>query len=125
MTEKEKAKAYDKAIERAKKLYGNGITEEIFPELRESEDEKIRKEIISILRNAYWTSNKNRFNELVAWLEKQGKQASAQTNERAWLYLVSDVLTWKDGIGQYLDDPRVQELAKRLCSKYSQKLYWL
>ena len=44
-------------------------------------------------------------------------------NERAWLYLVSDVLTWKDGIGQYLDDPRVQELAKRLCSEYAQKLY--
>ena len=29
------------------------------------------KEIISIIRNVYWTSNKNRFNELVAWLEKQ------------------------------------------------------
>lgn len=49
--------------------------------------------------------------------------AYEQTNERAWLYLVSDVLTWKDGIGQYLDDPRVQELAKRLCSEYAQKLY--
>ena len=71
MTEKEKAKAYDEAIERAKKL---GITEEIFPELKESEDEEIRKEIISILRNAYWTSNRNRFNKLVAWLEKQGEQ---------------------------------------------------
>lgn len=79
MTEKEKAKAYDKAIERAKKWQNesnidkidNRIIEEIFPELKESEDEKIRKEIISILRNAYWTSNKNRFNELVAWLEKQ------------------------------------------------------
>ena len=45
-------------------------------------------------------------------------------NEREWLYLVSDVLTWKDGIGQYLDDPEVQELAKRLCSEYSQKLYY-
>ena len=44
-------------------------------------------------------------------------------NEHAWLYLVSDVLTWKDGIGQYLDDPRVQELAKKLCSEYAQKLY--
>ena len=79
MTEKEKAKAYDEAIERAKKWQNesninkidNRIIEEIFPELKESEDEKIRKEIISILRNAYWTSNKNRFNELVAWLEKQ------------------------------------------------------
>lgn len=56
-------------------------------------------------------------------IKKQGEQASSQINERAWLYLVSDVLTWKDGIGQYLDDLRVQELAKKLCSEYSQKLY--
>lgn len=56
-------------------------------------------------------------------LKKQGEQTSPQINERAWLYLVSDVLTWKDGIGQYLDDTRVQELAKKLCSEYSQKLY--
>ena len=131
MTKKEKAEAYDKALERARAINngkdvdvesGTTICEYIFPELKESEDEKIRKEIISILRNTYWTSNRNRFNELVAWLEKQGNQSSSQTNERAWLYLVSDVLTWKDGIGQYLDDPRVQELAKRLCSKYAQKL---
>ena len=40
MTEKEKAKAYDKAVERAKKLYGNGITKENFPELKESKDMK-------------------------------------------------------------------------------------
>ena len=38
MTDKEKAKAYDKAIERAKKLYGNEIAEEIFSELKESDD---------------------------------------------------------------------------------------
>ena len=56
-------------------------------------------------------------------MKSKGEQASSQTNERAWLYLVSDVLTWKDGIGQYLDDPRVQELAKRLFSEYAQKLY--
>lgn len=74
MTEKEKAKAYDEALERVKKLYGKGITEEIFPELKEDDNEKIRKEITSILRNAYWTSNKNRFDELVAWLEKHGKE---------------------------------------------------
>ena len=55
------------------------------------------------------------------WIEKQGN--ASQTNERAWLYLVSDVLTWKDGIGQYLDDPSVQELAKKLRNKYAQKLY--
>ena len=81
MTQEEKAKAYDEALERAKAINdekdvdvesGTTICEYIFPELKESEDEKIRKEIISILRNTYWTSNRNRFNELVAWLEKQG-----------------------------------------------------
>ena len=40
---KEKAKAYDEAIERAKKIYGNGITKEIFPELKEDDNEKIKQ----------------------------------------------------------------------------------
>ena len=279
MTDKEKAKAYDKAIERAKKLYGNGIAEEIFSELKEDETERIKKDLIQWIDdfpdiiwrghykkdiiawleeqesyytfeikeghwykcvcdymlngsdlmfkndNLYYCRNNWRLRgeidernvkdigvngyksffrpatnqEIKDWLEKQGEdkkeinnfdvlpglykcvhrmfdgtpdgrllfeignvykclskhdraefeasyghsvyledpvvckyfipfeskgeQASSQTNERAWLYLVSDVLTWKDGIGQYLDDPRVQELANRLCSNYAQKLY--
>ena len=49
MTEKEKAKAYDEAIARVKKSYGNGITEGIFPELKESDDEKMRNFIINEL----------------------------------------------------------------------------
>ena len=44
MTDIEKAKDYGEDIERAKKLYSNGIAEEIFPELKESEDDKIRKD---------------------------------------------------------------------------------
>lgn len=180
MTEKEKAEAYDKAIERANKSYGKIIAEEIFPELKESKDERIKKAIIeffeseddnttySLVRKkdiiawlerqgkeeyeglksfkdedvrkfmqyiekqakAYEFNLPNRSydiyafaKDLLVWLEKQGRESSIQTNECAWLYLVSDVLTWKDGIGQYLDDPRVQELAKKLCSKYAQKLY--
>ena len=47
MTEKEKAKAYDEAIGRAKKLYSNKIIEEIFPELKESEDERIKGAILN------------------------------------------------------------------------------
>ena len=194
MTEKEKAKAYDEAIARVKKSYGNGITEGIFPELKESDDEKMRNFIINELACLRATNEKDsdRYEELtnaiawlekqrdkdkliqelgeykvkytqevlekyitsmsnkdderlrktaiaflkdfaeqgyenavecIAWIEKQGDQSLPQTNERAWLYLVSDVLTWKNGIGQYLDDPRVQKLAKRLCSEYAQKLY--
>ena len=83
LTIEEKAKAYDEALERAKAINnekdvdiesGTTICEYIFPELKKSEDDKIRKEIISILRNTYWTSNRNRFNELVAWFEKQDEQ---------------------------------------------------
>lgn len=140
MTQKEKAEAYDMAIEGIQEILS---TEQdsikmsrlklrlqgIFPELAESEDEKIRKWIIDDIKynmdNEPLNSSeyKKQGEKAIAWLEKQGKQNSPQTNERAWLYLVSDVLTWKDGIGQYLDNPRVQELAKRLCGEYAQKLY--
>lgn len=124
MTEKEKAKAYDEAIERAKKLYGNGITEEIFSELKEDDTERIRKNCIHFLElQKQHHAATFEIEECIDWLEKQGEQNLPYANERTWLYLVSDVLTWKDGIGQYLDDPRVQELAKRLCSEYAQKLY--
>ena len=120
----EKAKAYDEAIERAKKLYGNEIAEEIFHELKECDDERIKKNCIHFLElQKQHHAATFEIEECIAWLEKQGEQNLSSANERAWLYLVSDVLTWKDGIGQYLDDPRVQELAKRLCSKYAQKLY--
>ena len=103
MTEKEKEKAYDKKIREA---ILNGLID-----CRDAPD-------------LGWSNFGGiHIDDCIAWLEKQGEQASSQTNERAWLYLVSDVLTWKDGIGQYLDDPRVQEFTKRLCNYYAQKLY--
>ena len=85
MTEKEKAKAYDEAIERAKKLYGNGITEEIFPELKESDDDRIKKDLIQWVNefpDIIWRGHYKK--DIIAWLEKQGEQYSSQTNERAW-----------------------------------------
>lgn len=47
--------------------YGNRIIEEIFPELKESEDGWIKKEIINYLKE------KGDFRSCwIAWLEKQG-----------------------------------------------------
>ena len=125
MGNKEKVKAYGEDIERTNKSYDNEITEEIFPELKENKDERIKKAIIEFFESEddNTTYSLVRKKDIIAWLEKQGEQAPSQTNESAWLYLVSDVLTWKDGIGQYLDDPRVQEFTKRLCNYYAQKLY--
>ena len=75
MTEKEKAKAYDKAIERAKKLYGNGITEEIFPELKEDDAERIIKNCIHFLElQKQHHAATFEIEECIAWLEKQCKQ---------------------------------------------------
>ena len=75
MTEKEKAKAYDEAIERAKKFYGNGIIEVIFPELKESEDEKIKNAILNHLKKMLENSQDDvcgvRVEDAIDWLEKQ------------------------------------------------------
>ena len=78
MTTEEKAKAYDGALERAKKAYNaippesrgaRKIIEDAFPELRESEDERIRKELISqVEKSKHHPADKARW---IAYLEKQ------------------------------------------------------
>lgn len=78
MTTEEKAKAYDKALERAKSFelpeYKN-IMASIFPELRENEDEKIRKELITHCRNTRCVTEEGaeRIAKWIAWLERQPK----------------------------------------------------
>jgi len=84
MTQEEKAKAYDEALERARAINsgkdidveaGTTTCEYIFPELKESEDEKIRKEIISLLQ--YTKGRRIGYeprisqDDMIAWLEKQ------------------------------------------------------
>lgn len=83
MTTEEKAKRYNEALERAREWYNETepdsytcIVESIFPELKESKDEKIRKEIISAVNiycSEYSRGTKVR-EDMLAWLEKQGKQ---------------------------------------------------
>lgn len=80
----EKAKRYDKAIERAKamiKVAANqdesiGFTNTIFPELKESEDERIRKALITFFKRFPYDSIEQagtNAKEAIAWLEKQGE----------------------------------------------------
>lgn len=75
-------KAYKESLERARKLYEQGtITESlghVFPELCESEDEIIRKALIRNFTNQH-SSNFPTVDgftreQILAWLEKQGKQ---------------------------------------------------
>ena len=65
MTQEEKAKAYDDAIKRAKRMFSEKELNYLFPEIAESDDESIRKEILNYIDKA--TGCK----EWVAWLKKQ------------------------------------------------------
>ena len=88
MTEKEKAKAYDEALKKASAAHKDedrhlkATLERIFPELKDSDDKKIRNFIINELACLRATDEKgsDRYEELtnaIAWLEKQGKEEYA------------------------------------------------
>lgn len=63
-------KEYRNALERAKK--GLPI-DEVFPELKESDDEKTRQMIVNTLRDAFISEriSKTSYTEMLAYLEKQ------------------------------------------------------
>ena len=83
----EKAKRYDEALKQIKECTPdeNGFVtiypQEIFPELKESEDEKLRKRLIQIFKsyqNSKTHINPNKWEglkicDILAWFEKQGK----------------------------------------------------
>ena len=116
-------KKYNEALERARKCWGEynelvgayenkGLCEEIFHELAESEDERIRGAIIDHLKD-------NNLTEWAAWLEKQGELNPVDFSDlRTWKYIVDAVWTEKEGIGQYLDSPFTEEVAKKLQKRF-------
>ena len=70
---------YKKALERARKIhhetefdYEKGMMEEIFPELKEPDDEKIKRELRNDL--LLYVPTPERY---IAWLEKQGHMLDA------------------------------------------------
>ena len=74
----EKAQAYDIALDKIKMLLGTGSScsreelEYVFPELKESEGEKIRKKIIKLVKEH--SVNHERC-QMENWLENQGEHA--------------------------------------------------
>lgn len=87
MTQQDKAKAYDEALKRAKEMYDAYRLsldtsnfkptdfEYIFPELAESEDERIRQEIIECIETLLKAPGASpRLCDWLAWLEKQKEQ---------------------------------------------------
>ena len=88
MTPEEKSSAYDKALALMQDCIPdeNGLVhvrpEEIFPELRESEDEKIRKEIMYHIQHCDDTIDKETEERMIAWFEKQQKASKVEAAMR-------------------------------------------
>ena len=91
-TIEEKAKAYDNAVINGSRLWECGAIsrenyEYIFPELKESEDERIRKELLEHCKNQakpyIQTGNKcPQIQSWIAWLEKQKSSWSEEDEHR-------------------------------------------
>ena len=96
-TIEEKAKAYDEIIERAKTMLAAGevmygkennasrLITDIIPELAESEDERIRKALVSIVKwlgfdSSFFTATSVTKSEVLAYLKKQ-EQKPAEWND--------------------------------------------
>lgn len=87
MTQEEKAKAYDEAVKEASIAYKDedkhlkATLERIFPELKESEDERIKKNCIHFLElQKQHHAATFEIEECIAWLEKQKDFASIGIN---------------------------------------------
>ena len=87
MTMKEKARAYDEVLERARKLKenpqmvfyeysykeGDTICDYIFPELKETKEQMIRKDLIEWIEDfpdSVWRGHHKK--DIITWLERQG-----------------------------------------------------
>lgn len=91
LTIEEKANAYEEALDRAREEYLDGIQpvkeaiEHIFPEIKESDDSKIREALILFImeteRSGYQFINDVSTSSMLNWLEKQGEKEEPQVNK--------------------------------------------
>ena len=88
----EKARRYDEALKVLHKydganiMFSQSLKEEMFPELKESEDERISGNIIATIHLYYGEPLEDEAKEMIAWLEKQGEQKpSPKFREGDWL----------------------------------------
>lgn len=127
-------KAYKEALERAKKQHSRTIIanlpgdrekiEEIFPELKESEDELMRKEAISIIKQYNIICEKEgdkcyTADRVIAWLEKQGHDGKKWIYED--VYIKEKEQSIQDGIDEVLENPQKYGLEKQGEKSWSEE----
>ena len=100
----EKAKRYDELKVTAQELEHDGCFDKItlfdlFPELKESEDERIRKVLVGWIKCEPLSSFEKGFSQeqILAWLEKQGEQKPAWSEEdKHWRQKAIDFMKHPD-----------------------------
>jgi len=147
----QKAQRYDEAIAHAKKLLktignatlGNLVLknefERMFPELAESEDDRIRKEMLQIAKESedsfYMAMTPNKREKLIAWLEKQDEKPKKVSIWKHWkngiagngdgklIYLVKDGdnYSFSSCLGFECDYIELSELDKLLSEKQGEQ----
>lgn len=97
MTQEEKAKAYDEAIKKAKEAVEKGMVShnfvsDIFPELNESEDERIKNPQIE--QNPAWSKDDEMFLTTALWhisnSVSNGKDTECHCATIEWLKSLKD-----------------------------------
>jgi len=119
---------------------------ELIPELAESEDERIRKKIITIIKNETgWQQEFPSQNQCLAWLEKQKERGPLTKEEEYTLNRIIEYLEdescpleWRDLLGDIHNLPYTQQkeqkpaewseedeaflkVAIAICNRYSHK----
>lgn len=121
---------YEQALERAKNLHKDAIDmgenirakqcEIIFPELKESEDEKIRKALIRFHKSTIDVDG-IKGEDIIAWLEKQGESIKIKKGKN---YLCTKThkyagVEWIEGVKYY--SPEDYSLVNQGCTCYCPK----
>lgn len=133
MTSEQKIKAYDEAFNKAIVAYKDedrhlkATLERIFPELKESGDEIIRKTLIELVkcneRSGYTLLNNVPTSSMLAWLERQGEHTIACSEEQ--MKVLNEVLNfaanhessyWNDYIFETLSN-LIRQLKHKVMKK--------
>ena len=121
MTQEEKARAYDEVLNKLRHFIAKGVdplitradVQDFFPELKESEDEKVRKEIVRFIQME--VDDEIVGNKWLAWLGKQGDYANFRDKAQ-----VGDRIT-KNEDGVLVNLSQLKRVAKPSEKKGEQK----
>lgn len=109
---------YKRALKKAQELQenSNGMILKkwlwsVFPELKESEDEKVRNELISFIKKRDRSGCDYNYDQWIAWLEKQAERKTPQ-------WMIDFLDNYRRKIGCSLDYDEARDVdGKILCIK--------